>query len=163
MELLPSVGRNLASGIDVHESLRLPTSFSESRFPKEVLLRVCHLRLPSLPKYDVLLVRVYWFLSSNGPCLCWSHVTCHGPSPSQVPRANPDFYCVRLCTSLWGLLPDPAFVLRPSPTLLPGSCKELSACPSLDAGTPPQPVSSMPVPFQESRFLLLKFSGCHPA
>lgn len=67
MESLPSLGRNLASEIHIHESLGFPRSLSESRLPKKVPLRVCHLKVPRLLKCDVQSDRVCWFLGSNGP------------------------------------------------------------------------------------------------
>lgn len=63
----PSFGRNLASEIHIHESLGLPKSFSESRLPKKVSLRLYHLRVPRLLKCDVWSDRVCCFLDSNGP------------------------------------------------------------------------------------------------
>lgn len=67
MEILPSVGKNLASGIHIHEFLGLPRTFSDPRLPREVPLGVCRLRDPGLLKHDVLTDRVYPFLGYTGP------------------------------------------------------------------------------------------------
>ena len=67
-----------------------------------------------------------------------------------------------LCTSLWGLLLGPAFILRPGPTLFPGPCNKLPAqartLAPLQDPAPHHPCPLlMPIPLPESRLLLLKF------
>lgn len=94
---------------------------------------MCHLRVPSLPKCDVLSDRVYWFLGSNSPCPCWNHVTCLGPAlprllgPTLIPKRGALHKPLGSATCLCSETQP-----HPLPWFLRGD-----PCPRLNAGTSP--------------------------